>query len=776
MIYSMGLTEILYPEQKKILECWNQVKSIGYFHEEIAFETILFSVFKAIQRNEKSIIIIPALRKRQRFAEILNNSGISALCLEFDSHASVLKEDVKQLQRKLSVNYSEQLLFDSETAIHTISHQNKIISDILFSFHGYESDRNFQYVLDRLRFVMPFKHINLVSAYPFELLSDLNEKDFDVLYDLVVKASMLYKPGYYHGRNYRNFNIHEKYIATENKINEFINKMSGFIGKFEQLRDAYYLFFRDARLENLNSISKKYRQILKETQSVSILIQSLASTGLETEDSPIFRFFGVQNSKNVQFGATIKEQYMKLEKSLRELPEFILSEHWPSEPLKYPESTVRILENTEKQLDEWYKSEREKVNSNYKYSNIFNQKEKDRLADLESQFFDLVRSFNDEKLLDRNVEINTISLQKQTELINSILLECNFLYSDVLENSGFYTWDAYFHGQSSKAQHILEWLKNFPSEEWPNIFEYIYLQKWIEDKISIHAAELPELLTRVKQEADILPRITGTIFSQKEMRHRQEIIKNLNSNDKNLYKNIQSEKGLEKLHWRYFFENNGRFWGSFFNIVLTSDDYFQDLEPGIYTNLIYFDHDTINPEVLHLGNTIHSYFHFSGTTSNTYDLLLEAEKLKLPVARNKPSVEMLQSARALAKTFVSVRDTFSIFQTKNANIISCLHPVLNSHILSHLRNLGIKELHIENNHVERLMECMIETSRKPQLLIQDYLINPLSTENLASQMQILESFKKMSYDIYAIESAALADNFGKTLQRYIEALNLGKKA
>jgi len=594
------------------------------------------------------------------------------------------------------------------------------------------------------------------------------------VYQLDIKTSLFYISVYFLPTNYKIFNIHEKYISSENKINEFVTKMSGFIDKIEQLRDAYYQFFLDTRQENLDTISEKFRHVLKETQSASILIQSLASTGLEAEDSSIFRFFGVQHSKNDKIGATCKGQFQQLEKKLRELPEFMLSEYWPSEPLKSPESTLRILENTEKELHEWFESEKEKVNSNQKYSNIFNQKEKERLASLESQFFDLVSAFNDEKLVDRNVEINTISLQKQTELINSMLLECNFLYSDVIENSGYYVWDAFFQEQNTKVRDILKWLKNFPSEEWPNIFEYIYLQKWIESKISIHAAELPELLNRFKQGVDLFPRITGELLSQKEIRYRPEIIKNLNGNDKNLYKNIQSDKGLEKLNWRYFFENNGTFWGSFFHVVLTSDDHFEDLEPGIFTDLIYMDHDTINPEVLHLGTTIHSYFPFSETSASSYDLLLEAEKLKSTIVRNKPSVEMLQSARALAKTFVSVKDTFAIFQTKKANVISCLHPMLNSHILSHFRDLGIKELHIENNHVERLVECLIETSRRPLLLIQDFVINPLSAENLASQLQILENFEKMSYDIYNIESAALATDFRETMHKYFEALPLGK--
>lgn len=770
----MGLSDILYPEQKKILDCWNQVKAIGYRNEEIALETILFSVLSGIQRHEKSIVIIPDETKRYQFSEMLKNAGISALCLEFDTYSSVTKDDVKLLQQKIAARHSDQLLIDSDITMRKTGIHAKKIGDILASFHGHEGDRTFQSVLDRLRCVQTFKNINLVTAVSFELFSGMDEEAFDSLYDVVVKASMLYNPRYYHGRSYRTYNINERYISSEDKLHEFLLKMAGFIEEIEKLRDAYYQFFLDTRRQNMELLTKIFRPILNELDEVTCILQSLNASSKEPENSSFFKFFGWQNPTSDKTSATFRSKYQELEKKLKELPDFTLPDDWAVDPLKDRAKSESLLISLQDRLHVWFSSEKDKINSYQKYSNIYNQKEKDRLASLESRFFNLIQSINEENLVDKKFEINTISLQKQTGLINSMLLECNFLYSDVSENNGYYIWDAFYQEQPKKVQDMLEWFKNFPAEEWANIFEYIYLQAWIEEKTPPHASELSDLLSLYKLEVQRLPDISGTYLSQREMTGRPDVIKNLSTQNKSLYKNIQSEKGLEKLNWRYFFENNGTFWGSFFHVILTSGDQFEDLEPGVFTNLFYLDHKEINPEVLHLGTTIHSYFPHSDSSESGLDLILESEKMIQPVSRNKPSVEMLQNARALAKTFVSIQDTFAIFQTKNANIISCLHPVLNSHVLSHFRNLGIKELHIDNNQVERLVECLIETSRRSVLLIQDYVINPLATENLAAQLKIIEDFEKMSYDIHNVESLKLAADFKDTLLQFFEDLPLGQ--
>jgi hypothetical protein len=317
---------------------------------------------------------------------------------------------------------------------------------------------------------------------------------------------------------------------------------------------------------------------------------------------------------------------------------------------------------------------------------------------------------------------------------------------------------------------VLDWLKNFHTDDWPNILEYCYLQKWIEEKTSVFAPELPELMTLYKREMQQYMNACGTLQAQEQIAVRSEKLKETGSAYKALHKNIQQNKGIEKLNWRYFFENNGPYWGIFFDIIITNGDTFEDLHPGIFTHLFYIDHKDINTEVLHLGKTIHTYFYNNDISDSTCDLVVKSEKIHASTKLNRPSVEMLKNARALAGNFYAVRQKFAIFQTKSANIISCLHPVLNMHLLSHFRDAGIKELYIDDNPAERLVECLIETKKKSFLLIQDFTLHPGDTNTLASQIRVVEDFEKMAFIIHNLESVKLTEDFQEAIQVYFDVL------
>ncbi|MBP6694617.1 MAG: hypothetical protein KA161_05780 [Saprospiraceae bacterium] len=755
----MGLFDRLFPEQCYILQQWNQVKSISYKDDDLALETIVSSIIKSCQNNEKCIVIIPEETLYQKFISELSESHLDQISLFYNPNSSVSKSDVVSLQHKLypPKNIEKSIGFlESAFANKRLSEQCK---DILSSIYFYESDRNMVSVLERCYEISNFDMPEMVEGIMYDLFPDVDENTFESFYDAIVVASKLYQPSYYLQKENRKFNLSPKYVQDEENLELFLDNLAEQIKILEQLRSRYYHFIENDLKQNLHEINLLYQQIKETFEALKFYQKELNQYNDHTAKSGLVSLFTTKSKIKVTLEEKCKILIQKINKLFIDTPglhelSFSFDDH-----KNITKDTHEIWSTYEQKIELWYSTTCKNQRLSIKNSNIFNQKNKDLLQELDDELKTWSTSFNQSHFFDASIEINTLSTQKQVELVNELILQITYIYNDVQDNKGYYLWYSFLHNQPEWIQKSILLLQNFSVKYWPDIVEYSYLLRWVSEKKNPNTEILRALLEKYeKSERTILYDWTKDFVKTKKSGWTKRI-QNLPKNDKTLYNDIQQNKNIEKLNWRYFFEKNAKFWANFFDIIVTTSDNFEDMEFGHFTQFFYVNSMEINTEVLHLGKTIHCYYRYDDDQVMSTDIKLFNTKnpLQLKTGELLP-LNKLNIAKNLAFNFYSLQNKFSILQLKNASIISCFSLQQNAIFKEYFFNDGIKEITLGAHSVERLIECIVETDRKPLLLLPDHLLNPSDTGTISVQLSIICDFEKAGFSLFSLETEDIIKN------------------
>ncbi|MFZ1703861.1 MAG: hypothetical protein WAT79_05915 [Saprospiraceae bacterium] len=767
----MGLFKTLFPEQIHILQHWQQVKSISYSDEDIALDTILYSLIKACLHNEKSIVIIPDKRLMNLLEKKLQESGLSEICLFFDPDSSVTKEETSNLIYKLTPQPNIELTNSFYKLENTISWLGKDIQEILTSFFQYDGDRNLQTVLDRCFEIENFEGKEMVLTMLYDLFPELDEASFDSFYDIIVMASKKFEPGYGHTQMGGQFKISQKYLIDESSLTLFLNEIKDQIVEFKALRSKYNFCIEDNSKSGYQALHQQcydLEEVLRKIELEQIEFQHLPK---KSGKNGILQYLGAKPNQVKEWEGKMYQLAILFDQKIA----FLVGLEKPYQSMedlatKLKSSTLFLGEMRGK-LAKYYAGRKESLRTSIKYSNVFNHKNSVQLEALESELFERIQSFNDAQLLDQRIEVNTLSIQKQVEILNKIILDCTFLEADILNNRGHYLWKSFIENQEEWVQKSISSLRHFNSEDWPSVIEYCFLQRWIQDKLPMQATLLKEKIQTFHQSHTLLFPTWASNYVLRKNEKKQDTINALPGDKKYFHKTIIQNKGIEKMHWRYFFEKNAFFWSSFFDIVVTSKDSFEDMEVDTYSNLFYVNSPKINQEVLHLGKTIHTYININANPIDTDLHLLHATVFEKSDSKVLSSLERLKQSRAMAYNFFAIQNKFTIYQLKNANIISCLPALINRHIESELQSYGIKEIVLDDKPIDRLVDCMVDTNRTSYLWISDYCINPLDTNSIAIQLNMIQDFLKLGYKIEVIETLHLIENYGNTLKKFVETID-----
>lgn len=761
----------LFPEQKSILEHWHQVKSITYVDDDMVLYTLLEACLQSVRRGEKSIIVIPDDSKRDRFIQLTEDYHIEKICLIYRPDSSVTREDVIYLQQILSLpkhvhtpdNYTE-TAFD-------LNEKLTLLTDIQQKYHLPQGDRTFLSVLERLFEIATFENKTMISVVQNEVMPELDEAQFDILYDKIILASKQYHAGYYHVKHQRKYNISPKFSKDENSIDEFLFLLQNFRDQLSELRNEYYQFMNSSLEAALSDLETKKSKCTALIHKLSFLVKAQLEYKNEKNNIGLFQIFSGKKESTGPWQEKLKSNLRETDTLFQEMEGFKRPYLNLGDFEKKVSTENGYLQQLTELTDHWYQESVQKQVSILKYSNIFNQKDNQELQRLESSLFKLVESFNQEGLFDTPLEINTLSLHKQTELLNNYILECAFMYADITENKGYHLWHSFLQQLSEWENKCIQWLRHFPSEEWPNIVETIYLMRWIHQNQPSQVLLIPEIIADIESLQEKSGKEWGRFLLNQKIKTQEEIKKSFDNTEKNLFQSIVQNKGLEKLNWRYFFEKNAAFFGKYADIVITSDDAFEDMKQGIFTNIFYLDKTDINTEVLHHGKTIQSYFKKDTFDQITTDLYLHNSSLN-PDTKSSglASVDKLNKSQALAYNFYSLQQKFVFFQLKHANIISCLHPTLNSRLMGFQELSGMKESLPGNAPLDRLVECLVEDTRKQILLIQDFMLNPKDTSTTTIQHKTIEDFREAGFLIVVVETKKLIKNYQMELKSICQSI------
>lgn len=389
---------------------------------------------------------------------------------------------------------------------------------------------------------------------------------------------------------------------------------------------------------------------------------------------------------------------------------------------------------------------------------------------LDQSLSDLIKKMNDSRLFDLDLEHNILSFLKQFELLKEItdyIEKCNILANS---SSDFFEWKSFYNSSSSTFRHIFTELKKLPKKSWVEEFA-----QWYEVQIHQHTLDSntisSKLLTRLHSETKDTHHYQISALEAELHDSRIESAQNLKATSKELHNTLFKKKQMPETSWSRIGHENHAFMQAFFPLHISD----RLARPEAYDVVVSFSKiDDPSSGEIH---------HFSPIESKDIQNLSEAKHNFLYLndynykgtLASLSSTDKLKASKKLAKFILSLNQNIKIYQLKNANIISLLPPQDDAHLEGKLDNLNVKVIDTAGVLYDRLTESILLTERRPFLIIKDELINSELYEHILWQLELLELFRRVGYEVLSTNTCDQVVDNDEVFDRIIKKV-IGQEA
>ena len=373
-----------------------------------------------------------------------------------------------------------------------------------------------------------------------------------------------------------------------------------------------------------------------------------------------------------------------------------------------------------------------------------------QLFHLENQLKKCIEAINQSNLLTRTFELNTLSGQKQAQICENIEAALLTALKELQRHKVYADWMMFYNHSTPMFKNIFSCLKDQPVRRWERIVMDWYMNAFVENKMHYYDAGAAKSESLPLQSKEI---VNSALRLEEANRYRliRKKMKTWETKHRDLWHDIFRKKKLRNYSWKYGLEKCTEFIAAFYPVLVLSDDDLEGMETGGYQNIFYLNHKNPNPEILQYFKTIHSYFAVKDYPDLQTDYRLQLHYLEdMAPIRETALSERLQTARSLSRLLTSVSPKLKFYQTKKLNIISCLSDIATYKMEEVLSGLGLKELKMENNPEDHVIECILETERFQVLLIENGQPSA-EYQDMLWQYHIVEKMKQSGFEIISFD-------------------------
>lgn len=522
--------------------------------------------------------------------------------------------------------------------------------------------------------------------------------------NIIQRASELY--------NEINFESnHSKYFSFEGKDESMLaDKIETFITSLEQLlielKESKKIYYND-QVFNANST---YKEIFRTYINLKIQFEShCIKFGKSTPLKPGLLNFSSTDAEAFKSYNDIKKLMLELEHSM--------SVYLPVEKLDLISISEieAAIQSYGKWMDQWNAIIKEKIHKNLKRFNPFHSLKSFVVTIEEIQA--LYDSINQLNIFKKEFSVNTQNLVLILENLQQNIVELKECRKYLKEYSKLKEWLEFHKNLEPSYKLQIQELILFPTYEWSGIFDSNFKLAFIESLlhpslIGMYDEVLPTLDEVQKLESDILLHT----YSER-----------IQSNLKNYC--TQAKTTIDKINQELF----------------KGHDSIADINAAIAPIAIKAGFSSSN-ELMTLNINFHS-----GEKYET-ELGVEDRRMNLDVESIKeitqvPIADRYSVASSLASSLITFNDEIKVFQTKHSNILSLLPDKINEHVLSVLNDKGVKEIRVQDNKKNLLIESILMENKKSFLIINDGLLNGVLAEDYYYQKNTISAFEKVGFQI-----------------------------
>ncbi len=396
------------------------------------------------------------------------------------------------------------------------------------------------------------------------------------------------------------------------------------------------------------------------------------------------------------------------------------------------------------------------------------------IRQLEGEIDEFASWVNNENILQTQIEVNALSLEKCSLTVKDAVLKCKRLKDAMVDFEAYYLWRRFWSQLPNNAQTLLESLDILDDEDQVQAFESWYFENILDQIPESHlvTCELPSDIRKTYLE-DLRSVVLNHIKVEVN-RKRYHTIREFKSNLKGLLNVLSSSKmssTSDELHvlpaqtlsklFPIVFCSPGqlRDYGYYFDTLLVSDNTGGDFQ----------SYKAQSKRCILFTNTI-------PTNVNELSGELSIQRLRITSLNNSfiwndiPSSERLKHLNALACQLLPYAGEMKIYNGRDIQIFSFLGDTCDKYIMGSLQ-MPYKVIGEDNQlDVRHITEALLDSKKPIVILTRDGVMAHDLAENLFWQEDALKRIGAKGIDIFNIWSTDLKKNGFSQIENIIRKM------
>lgn len=742
------------PEQKGILNSNLTLINVNYDDPLQALECISMQIRNHVIAGRNTLVVVPDKQARLHLVSLLSDLSLSAVTLavemlespnkfKFDS----FKTDPEKSANQGSQSYTNTVQFNKK--------QEAITALIQKKYNALEPSSSWRQAVDTYCSLEIHQEVLLISRWLETSDFEMSEEEMQALLDTISEALTYYHPEF-EVKDYSLLNKElNKKFSEEGLLKDTIDKIVEMIATGEQLKNRYLAYGKDLEdnfmLHHLHTID----HLKSEAESCKYKITQWLSVQNELNKSLLPGFLSEKQKVHQQKGKEILNETAQLFKEVGELTHV----HFDT-PNKIIVPLIQSCGEVAPVLDNFMSTLHLRKMQYLKSANMHNHLDP-VLRDLDADLKSLAGRINEASFLHEKIEINTLSFDKQTEIIIELVRKLSLLRVEAEQSMYYLEWKGFFQQKSELEQKILLVLKRIPTQKWIDAIrgwylmhritkDYLHLQPITKEAVD----ELRE--ANARNEAALTHSKLATIFEQ-----REDKLKSLKKAKPELFKFLASENSsLNQETWKHIFEQYYEDIESFFPVIITDNDQLSKLQHSENRDHIVFDNKESSVEIMQLFKSITYYWSDRNHVDNPeFNLKLASGFVDFKTLK---ATERFPLFRGLAHLLLTLPVFPDIYLLHNACILSYASSYIDEKLHHALYHYGIKKIIGNPNEREKTISgALLEAEHAIYVLVEDGLFCPKDTQDLLWQNKISSILNQSGFQLLNIDSSILFNHEAK---------------
>lgn len=749
-------------EQNAVIHSGVSLSNISYLDRVYAIRTAALHVYHLWKSDQKAVIVMPNEDDRLMFIHEIQQLGLQSILLPIHLEEIVTEKELLAIKNNITkYKAHDGKNPDSSTKFNWLERK---ITSFFKDHYEVKNTTSWRQTLDKYLAAYPNQYIRILDTNLDEEVKNIDKASYQTIRNRILDAQGLYLKEFDLIASLDTKKLLHSNAQNADNLHEVSYMLFTLKEVAETLRDRYYKVYQDIEYNYVQNVIDECQSIESTIYAIQCQIENKHPS--IKQKSGIFQIFD-QAIKKQELDA---KQFLNDWNELQKKVAFITGK--PSVVYqKMPENASAILQELISSLSIWKDKKLTQKVDFVKSVNKFNHQEA-TITDLENDLEALIARINQTNILHNKLEYNTLSFNKQREYVNYVVQQLDLAMIQIDKNYHYLQWKSFEDNCDRVTKMVLDSLKTFDQSIWLETYDTWYLWSQL---TQLHLHIIPDHSQNISQLGQYFSELTKSENDHQLQKNSEQFateLEKLKKINHELYQSIWKSKPLKnKTTWKHLFADHNETLSAIFPIILTDSDHLESLKTIDHQHLIVFNDANINYKILQLFASVTNYLQ-AGTFEGKVDANLKMHDINPNLhIHNVSHSERLPLMRAITDALSAYEIKPSIFQLKDACIISFATTFITKSIVSHFYDLGIKQIFASDDLSETILSTLLSSEKHIYIITEEGVFSPTApVVSIILQVELMQKLKHAGCEFLDIKLNDLLRKGEQTLTPMIDLI------